>query len=254
MRRRPPAGAAGAARNPPPPPMTVSQPAPLKDVAGKVAYITASSDGIGLGIARACSNAGMKVVIGYRNELRLAEALPLFPKGNPVFSVKHDVTDRDGWKRALDQINQKFGNLHLLVNNAGAKDLAALSRGTFQDWDNSVAVDFTGAFNGISTVIPHFKAHGEGAHIVNTCSVSGIIPAGSAGMYLAVKMGSMGLIEGPARRTARHQYRYVGLLSGRRRHRQPPRRSQAGKADPRRAAAPLQPGDDGSPGSGRARR
>ena len=45
-----------------PPAPTVAQPAPLKDVAGKTAYITASADGIGLGIARACSNAGMKVV------------------------------------------------------------------------------------------------------------------------------------------------------------------------------------------------
>ncbi len=79
----PPTGAAaGAVRNPPPVSLTVSQPAPLKDVKGKVAYITAASDGIGLGIARACSNAGMKVVIGYRNEARLAEALPLFKPGN----------------------------------------------------------------------------------------------------------------------------------------------------------------------------
>src|SRR5687767_10279576 len=50
-----------------PPEPAVSQPAPLKDLKGKVAYVTAGSDGIGLGIARAASNAGMKVVIGYRN-------------------------------------------------------------------------------------------------------------------------------------------------------------------------------------------
>src|SRR4051812_49777550 len=62
----PPAGAPGPARPAPSPEPTVSQPPPLKDLKGKVAYITASSDGIGLGIARACSNAGMKVVIGYR--------------------------------------------------------------------------------------------------------------------------------------------------------------------------------------------
>ena len=61
---------------------------------GKVAYVTASSDGIGLGIARAASNAGMKVCIGYRNEERLKAALPLFKPGNAgVFPVKHDVTE-----------------------------------------------------------------------------------------------------------------------------------------------------------------
>ena len=67
-------GASAPARLAPPPEPTVSQPAPLRDLKGKVAYITAASDGIGLGIARAASNAGMKVVIGYRHEERLKAA------------------------------------------------------------------------------------------------------------------------------------------------------------------------------------
>src|SRR6478609_2900252 len=108
----PPAGAGGpppGGRPPPPPEPTVSQPPPLKDVAGKTAYITASSDGIGLGIARAFSNAGMNVVIGYRNEDRLKLALPLFKKGAPVHAIKHDVTDRAGWVALLDEIKKKYG-------------------------------------------------------------------------------------------------------------------------------------------------
>src|SRR6201996_9064851 len=94
-----PAGAPTAGARPPlPPEPKFSQPPPLKDLKGKVAYVTASSDGIGLGIARAASNAGMIVVIGYRNEERLKAALPLFKAGNPgVLPVKHDVTERDGW-------------------------------------------------------------------------------------------------------------------------------------------------------------
>ncbi|HEY6925799.1 MAG TPA: SDR family NAD(P)-dependent oxidoreductase, partial [Steroidobacteraceae bacterium] len=108
----------------PPAAPTAPQPPPLKDVAGKTAYITAASDGIGLGIARACSNAGMKVVIGYRNDKRLAEALPLFKPDNAgVHAIKHDVTDRDGWVKLLEEIKGKFGKLHLLVNNAGSKTL-----------------------------------------------------------------------------------------------------------------------------------
>ncbi len=77
----------------------------MKDLKGKVAYISAASDGIGLGIARAASNAGMKVVIGYRNEDRLKAALPLFKPGNAgVMSFKHDVTDRDGWKAMVEAV------------------------------------------------------------------------------------------------------------------------------------------------------
>lgn len=135
---------ARAQRVPMPPPPTSPQPAPLREVAGKTAYITAASDGIGLGIARACSNAGMKVVIGYRNEKRLEEALPLFKPGNAgVHAIKHDVTDRDGWVKLLQEIKGKFGNLHLLVNNAGAKTLAKASEAKTDDWDNAVAVNFT---------------------------------------------------------------------------------------------------------------
>ncbi len=73
--------------------------------------------------SRACSNAGMKVVIGYRNEERLKAALPLFKPGNAgVLAIKHDVTDRDGWAKLLAEINEKFGNLHLVVNNARHQD------------------------------------------------------------------------------------------------------------------------------------
>src|SRR5689334_8775322 len=88
-----------------PPEPTVAQEPPLKDLKGKVAYISASSDGIGLGIARAASNAGMKVVVGYRNEERLKAAMPLFKADNAgVLPIKHDVTDRDGWKALLDEV------------------------------------------------------------------------------------------------------------------------------------------------------
>ena len=179
-----------------PPAPSVAQPAPLKDLAGKTAYITASSDGIGLGIARACSNAGMKVVIGYRNEARLAEALPLFKPGNAgVHAIKHDVTDRDGWTRLLEEIKGKFGNLHLLVNNAGAKTLRQASDVKADEWDNAVAVNFTAIYNGVAACLPHFKAHGEGAHIVTTASMSGIVPGVLAGVYTATKIAAVGLME-----------------------------------------------------------
>ena len=97
MAQPPQAGGEGGRptmRPPLPPEPKVSQPAPLKELKGKVAYITASSDGIGLGIARAASLAGMKVCIGYRNEERLKAALPLFKPGNAgVLPVKQYSPD-----------------------------------------------------------------------------------------------------------------------------------------------------------------
>jgi NAD(P)-dependent dehydrogenase (short-subunit alcohol dehydrogenase family) len=173
-----------------------SQAPPITDIKGKVAYITASSDGIGLGIARAFSKAGAKVVIGYRNEKRLKEALPLFDEDNPgILPIWHDVTHRDGWQRLLDEVNDKWGNLHVLVNNAGIKTLTQASQATWAQWDSAVAVNLTGVWNGVSICLPHMKEHGEGAHIVTTCSMGGLLPGANAGIYTTTKIAAVGLME-----------------------------------------------------------
>lgn len=187
---------AGPARPALPPEPTVSQPPPIKDLKGKVAYITAASDGIGLGIARAASNAGMKVVIGYRNEDRLKAALPLFNASNAgVLAIKHDVTDRDGWKRLIEEINGKFGNLHLVVNNAGVKTLRQAHQAKFEEWDNAVAVNFTAIYNSVATCLPHMLEHGEGGHFVTTASMGGLLPGVNAGVYTSTKMAAVGIME-----------------------------------------------------------
>jgi NADP-dependent 3-hydroxy acid dehydrogenase YdfG len=179
-----------------PPEPSVAQPPPLKDLKGKVAYITAGSDGIGLGIARAASNAGMKVVLGYRNEERLKAALPLFKEGNAgVHAIKHDVTDRDGWKSLLDEIKGKFGNLHLVVNNAGVKTLRQASQAKFDEFDNAVAVNVTAIVNSVAVCLPHMLEHKEGGHFVCTSSMGGLLPGVNAGVYTATKIFAVGIME-----------------------------------------------------------
>ena len=198
-----PAGSpATAAEGPPPgrPPLppepAVSQPPPLKDLEGKVAYISASSDGIGLGIARAASNAGMIVVIGYRNEERLKAALPLFKQGNPgVMPIRHDVTERDGWKNLVDQVKAKYGKLHLVVNNAGIKTFRQAGQAKFEEWDNAVAVNCTAIYNSVAACLPHMLEHGEGGHFVTTASMGGLLPGVNAGVYTSTKIAAVGIME-----------------------------------------------------------
>jgi NAD(P)-dependent dehydrogenase (short-subunit alcohol dehydrogenase family) len=192
----PAAAAAGAARSPWGPQPTVSQPPPLKDLKGKVAYISAASDGIGLGIARAASNAGMKVVIGYRNDERLKAALPLFKPDNAgVMPFKHDVTDRDGWKAMVEAVKSKYGKLHLVINNAGIKTLRQASQAKFDEWDNAVAVNFTAIYNSVAACLPHMLEHGEGGHFVTTASMGGLLPGVNAGVYTSTKIAAVGLME-----------------------------------------------------------
>ena len=174
----------------------ISQPAPLEDLKGKVAYISAASDGIGLGIARAASNAGMIVVIGYRNEERLKAALPLFKDGNPgILPVKHDVTERTGWQSMLEQVKAKYGKLHLVVNNAGIKTLRQASQAKYEEWDGAVAVNFTAIYNSVAACLPHMLEHGEGGHFVTTASMGGLLPGVNAGVYTTTKIAAVGLME-----------------------------------------------------------
>ncbi|HTW36967.1 MAG TPA: SDR family NAD(P)-dependent oxidoreductase [Steroidobacteraceae bacterium] len=193
----PAAGSAPRGGRPPlPPEPKFSQPPPLKHLAGKVAYISAASDGIGLGIARAASNAGMKVVIGYRNEKRLAAALPLFKPGNAgVLSIKHDVTDREGWKSMLAEVQSNYGKLHLVVNNAGIKTLREASQAKYDEWDDAVAVNFTAIFNSVAVCLPHMLEHGEGGHFVTTASMGGLLPGVKAGVYTSTKIAAVGIME-----------------------------------------------------------
>ena len=93
---------------------------PLAEVNGKVAFITGGSSGIGLGMARAFSAAGMKVIITYRREQHRDEALKLLgPDNAGVHALKLDVTDRDDFARAADEAEKLFGKVHLLASNAG---------------------------------------------------------------------------------------------------------------------------------------
>ncbi len=169
----------------------------LTDLKGKTVYITGGNTGIGLGIGRAAANAGMNVVMGYIQDDQVEPALSLYTPAQKsrVTAIRHDVTDRAGWTKTLAEINAKFGNLHLLVNNAGIKTLRQASQVDAGAWDSAVAVNFTGLHNGCAAVIPHMLKHGEGAHIVTTASMGGILPGSNAGVYTATKFAAFGLME-----------------------------------------------------------
>ncbi|HXC58635.1 MAG TPA: SDR family NAD(P)-dependent oxidoreductase [Steroidobacteraceae bacterium] len=203
-----PAGAPPAARPPgarppadrvlgTPPPAGQRQQPQLTELKGKTVYITGGNTGIGLGIGRAAANAGMNVVMGYIQEDQVEPAMKLYKpeQRSRVIAIRHDVTDRDGWTKTLAEINAKFGNLHLLVNNAGIKTLRQASQVDARSWDAAVAVNFTGIYNGCAAVIPHMLAHKEGSHIVTTSSMGGILPGVNAGVYTATKFASCGLME-----------------------------------------------------------
>jgi NAD(P)-dependent dehydrogenase (short-subunit alcohol dehydrogenase family) len=184
-----------------------SQPPTITDVKGKVAYITGGSSGIGLGIAQVLHEAGMKVVIGYLTDQHIGDALKKFPKDDPrIHALKHDVMDRDRWEQVADEIEKKFGPLHVLVNNAGVGLQAPASTGTYKDWEWGLGVNLWGPINGVRTYVPRMLAAKQGAQIVTTTSTSGILPGSGAGIYTVAKIAAVGLME-----ELRHELRNTNI-------------------------------------------
>lgn len=149
---------------------------PMREVNGKVAFITGGSSGIGLGIARAFKAAGMKVVLGYRTKEHIDEAMRLFgdAKGR-VHAISIDVTDRPDMEKAAAEVVRVFGKIHVLVNNAGVLYLQPLRSTTYEDWDWVMNVNVNGVFNGVQSFLPHILKHGEGGQIIATSSMDGLV-------------------------------------------------------------------------------
>jgi len=169
--------------------------APLAEVRGRHAFITGGSSGIGLGLARVFSAAGMKVTFTYMRDAHRDTALAGFPAGNPgVHAIRLDTADRDAMPRAADEAEGRFGPVHLLVNNAGVGLMTAVSQASWQDWDWAIGVNLNGVFSGVHTFLPRMLAHGQGGHLVTTASSAGLV-AGAVGVYTTTKFAVVGMME-----------------------------------------------------------
>jgi NAD(P)-dependent dehydrogenase (short-subunit alcohol dehydrogenase family) len=163
------------------------------DWKGKTALITGGVSGIGFGIARAFSEAGIDLILTYRNEGYRAEAEAWFHRSArplPRF-VSLDVTDRERWAEIAKQV----GPVHILVNNAGVSVFGPTDEASFADFDWIMGVNFGGVVNGLVSFVPRMKAQGKGGHIVNVASMAAYLPGPQAGIYTASKFAVRGLTE-----------------------------------------------------------
>ncbi len=170
----------------------------MDNLADKVAFVTGGASGIGLGIAKAMVAAGMRVVIADVREDHLKDARAWFvsqKQSRRIKCLKLDVTNRKGYARAADQAEKAFGKIHVLVNNAGLGLLGTIDKTKYDDWDWGLSVMIGGVINGLLTVLPRIRAHGEGGHIVNTSSMAAIVPIPNCSIYITAKSALVGLSE-----------------------------------------------------------
>lgn len=177
----------------------------MRDLGGKVAFVSGAGSGIGSGIARQLARAGVAVAVA---DIRLpaAEAVcrELIAAGGKAIPVHVDVSDRASVVRAADAVEAAFGAVHIAVNNAGvAMHGVPVETVAPQDWDWVIGVNIYGVIHGIQVFCPRIRASG-GGHIVNTASIGGlqVNPNFRTGPYSMTKYAVVALSEALAHELA----------------------------------------------------
>lgn len=164
----------------------------LKD---KVAVITGSTSGIGLGIARGFAEAGMKIVLnglGDATEIEKARAELETATGTPVLFNGADMTKPDQIVAMLQQAKDTFGGVDIIVNNAGIQKVAPIEELPVDKWEAILAINLTSAFHTIRTVVPWMKANKWG-RIINIASAHALVASPFKSAYVTAKHGLLGL-------------------------------------------------------------
>jgi 3-hydroxybutyrate dehydrogenase len=173
-------------------------------LAGKVALVTGSTSGIGLGIARALAAAGSEIVLngfGKPEEVADVEA-----KIAADFNVRVTFSPADMSKPAailemIEKTLQTSGRLDILVNNAGIQHVAPLQDFPPEKWDAILAVDLSSAFHTTRLALPSMIADKWG-RVINIASAHGLVASPYKSAYVAAKHGIVGLTKVTALETA----------------------------------------------------
>jgi len=169
----------------------------MKNLQGKVAVITGAAEGIGKGIATRAAAEGMKLVLADINAAKLELTVAEFKaNGVEVVGVPTDVAREEQINALAEQAFAKFGNVHLLVNNAGVAVAKPAWEATQQDWDWVMGVNFYGVTHALRAFVPTMLKHGEEGHIVNTASMAGLTSQPSLATYNASKHAVVTVSEG----------------------------------------------------------
>ncbi|MEW5423008.1 SDR family NAD(P)-dependent oxidoreductase [Amorphus sp. 3PC139-8] len=167
--------------------------------AGMVAYISGAGSGIGRGVARVLAGRGVRVGVADIREEAAAETVRLITAdGGEAIALQVDVSDKASVEAAADAIEQAFGRISIVCNNAGvAMHGVPVHEVSSEEWDWVVGVNLYGVIHGVQTFVPRLLAHGGSGHIVNTASIGGfqVNAAFLTGPYSTTKYAVVALSE-----------------------------------------------------------
>jgi 3-hydroxybutyrate dehydrogenase len=178
----------------------------LRELAGKTAIVTGSTSGIGLGIARAFAASGMNVMLNglgpaIETQATRAELAHEFDVG--VGYSGADMMKPADIVRMVEDTRAAFGQVDVLVNNAGIQHVEAIETFPPEKWDAIIAIDLSSAFHAMRAVVAEMKARNWG-RIINIASAHGLVASPFKSAYVAAKHGILGLTKTVALETAEH--------------------------------------------------
>lgn len=167
------------------------------DFAGRTAFVTGGANGVGIGIVRNLLDAGVKVAIADIRQDAIDRALASLDN-RQVMGVQLDVADRAGFAAAADRVEEQFGPVSLLFNNAGINLFQTIEDSSYDDWDWVLGVNLHGVINGVQTFASRMKERAlsgevKGGHITNTASMASFVAQGAPGIYNTAKFAVRGL-------------------------------------------------------------
>jgi len=169
----------------------------MSQFADKTAIISGGAEGIGLSIAKALGEQKMNIVLADIDQKNLEKAsLELRDSGVSVLPVTLDVADEAQWHDAAQQAIERFGKIHMVVNNAGiGGDTGPIQNTQTKGWQWALDVNLMGVMYGAKVMVPWIKQHGEGGWIINVASMAGMGGIPYNGAYTATKTAVVALSE-----------------------------------------------------------
>jgi len=178
----------------------------MKDFKGQVAFITGGASGAGFGQATLFGREGAKIVIADVRGDAIARAVgELKKEGITVHGIQLDITDREAYARAADEVERVFGGPPtLLFNTAGVNNFGPVEKSTYGDFDWLIGVNLGGVVNGMMTFVPRMIRAKRPAHIVTVASLGGFMGSALAAPYSAAKAAVVNLMESYRMSLAKH--------------------------------------------------
>lgn len=182
----------------------------------RVALVTGASTGVGFTIAQKLYSLGAITVITGRNEIALQQAArEIDPTGQRVYAIKMNVANAQDFKTTVEKIEQQYGVLHYLVNNAGITGPHGVNIEDYplEAWHEVIETDITGTFHGMKYSIPAILRSGGGA-IVNLSACNGVTGIAGIAPYTAAKHAVLGLTRSAALENAQKGIRINAVGPG----------------------------------------